>query len=509
MSMDRDKDMDKEMKAAFKVLRALSGIRQDYIEKAGADILEEVDEMTDGKAEVSDYTEDSDGSADAEQPGVTDEGSDVSDESEDEESEDGVSEDDESGDDESVGGVSEDEESEDSEFEDDESEDDESEDSAFEDNESEDEESEDSEFEDNESEDKDFEDAGSDEDAEELPEEEAQAQEDTTDSQGDIDLDMLGEDALAPERQNGTRGEQNGGRHGRRGRKRPQEEYYRHHFNVGGTIAAAAAICLVAIGVYQSTGQRGGLFAVTSQTAQTAEQAPASDRMGADANDDAQATDRIVAQAQDAENGTESAGTAVTAEEAQQAMSDEEASQESGEPEGAGSVAVTGKSAGSGVPVEEQTVANPWTDFDTLEEAEKAAGMTITVPDSADGFTPAAYRVMDGSLLEIIYENDKGEEGLRIRKCVADSTDGENTDISGDYNSYSSDTEEKDITVATDETQQQVSAELKSDGDIVKVALWSAQGTGDNASTAYTYSITFDGAQMSAADVRKLISEIY
>lgn len=74
-------------------------------------------------------------------------------------------------------------------------------------------------------------------------------------------------------------------------------------------------------------------------------------------------------------------------------------------------------------------IANPWQSFDSLEEAEKAAGFTSEMPEViADTYKATAFQVMQGEnpLLEIIYQDDEFE--VYVRKAL-----GEGQDISGVY----------------------------------------------------------------------------
>ncbi len=73
---------------------------------------------------------------------------------------------------------------------------------------------------------------------------------------------------------------------------------------------------------------------------------------------------------------------------------------------------------------------NPFTDNDTLEEAEKNAGFSIQVPDKISGVSATAFRNLDQELLEVIYYNGD-QEVARIRKGTT------RDDISGDYTKYS------------------------------------------------------------------------
>ena len=81
-------------------------------------------------------------------------------------------------------------------------------------------------------------------------------------------------------------------------------------------------------------------------------------------------------------------------------------------------------------------IANPWTDWTTMEEAEAAVGFTFGLPEViADNFTASAFRTMSNELLEVIYHYNEFE--IRVRKQI-----GEGQDISGDYNQYDICTEE-------------------------------------------------------------------
>lgn len=87
---------------------------------------------------------------------------------------------------------------------------------------------------------------------------------------------------------------------------------------------------------------------------------------------------------------------------------------------------------------EKQTVsiANPWSDWDTLAEAEAAVGFPFGFPtEIGDAYTAEAFRTMNGELLEVIYSC--GDSQVRVRKQK-----GEDQDISGDYTQYDTCTRE-------------------------------------------------------------------
>ena len=81
-------------------------------------------------------------------------------------------------------------------------------------------------------------------------------------------------------------------------------------------------------------------------------------------------------------------------------------------------------------------LANPFVSYDSMEEAEKAAGFSFTFGKSlytgvykADTFT-----VIDGQMMDVTYQADGTDDMITIRQTKESSED-----ISGDYNSYSHD----------------------------------------------------------------------
>ena len=73
-------------------------------------------------------------------------------------------------------------------------------------------------------------------------------------------------------------------------------------------------------------------------------------------------------------------------------------------------------------------MANPWTEYASLEEAEAAAGFKFPQPKWDVAYDSVTYRVLDG-IIEIIYTQDDGQV-MTLRKGA------DETDISGDYNDY-------------------------------------------------------------------------
>ena len=81
-------------------------------------------------------------------------------------------------------------------------------------------------------------------------------------------------------------------------------------------------------------------------------------------------------------------------------------------------------------------MGNPWSDWDSMEEAEEAVGFSFELPEViGDRYTAVAFRTMNNELIEIIYRD--AEHEIRVRKQK-----GEGLDISGDYTQYDICTEE-------------------------------------------------------------------
>lgn len=110
-------------------------------------------------------------------------------------------------------------------------------------------------------------------------------------------------------------------------------------------------------------------------------------------------------------------------------------------------------------------IPNPFTDYETLEEAVSAVGFGFVVPDAIQGHEISLIQVLgENSMIQAIYGED--EVDVLVRKAVGSD------DISGDYNNYSQ-TGEKTVDGRT--------VTVKGENDRVMVALWTEGG--------YAYSI--------------------
>ncbi len=147
----------------------------------------------------------------------------------------------------------------------------------------------------------------------------------------------------------------------------------------------------------------------------------------------------------------------------------------------------TPEAASSDAPMSMQ-IANPWSEFDSLEEAEADAGIEIELPESYQGFNHRIYRSMQGEMLEIIYQDADGKEGFRIRK----SRDA--GDISGDYNSYA---QKKTLEIGDR------FVETRGNGDDISVASWSSLST----NLSYAICVAED-QHFTEDDIRSLVKTI-
>lgn len=133
-------------------------------------------------------------------------------------------------------------------------------------------------------------------------------------------------------------------------------------------------------------------------------------------------------------------------------------------------------------------IANPWSEFDSLEEAEADAGVEITLPESYQGFDHRIYRAMHRQMIEVIYQDADGREGFRIRKSR------DFGDISGDYTRYD---QEKTLEIGNR------FVETRGNGDEISVARWG------NLSLNLSYAICVaEDQHFTEDDIRSLVEDI-
>ena len=80
-------------------------------------------------------------------------------------------------------------------------------------------------------------------------------------------------------------------------------------------------------------------------------------------------------------------------------------------------------------------IGNPWSDWDSIEEAESVIGFSFGLPEViADSYNAVSIRTLNNELIEVVYRDEGFEVCVRKQK-------GEGQDISGDYNEYDTCTE--------------------------------------------------------------------
>jgi len=117
-------------------------------------------------------------------------------------------------------------------------------------------------------------------------------------------------------------------------------------------------------------------------------------------------------------------------------------------------------------------LANPFVDYESLEEAEAATGFELQVPDAPEGYDTVLYRVMNSSMIEVIWMSSDDEDAVEAYRIRKEAGDG---DISGDYNEYSE--------VSTVESDGRTVTMKGSDGKVF-VMTWTDDG--------YTYAMDID-----------------
>ena len=131
-------------------------------------------------------------------------------------------------------------------------------------------------------------------------------------------------------------------------------------------------------------------------------------------------------------------------------------------------------------------IPNPWTDYDSKDDAAQAAGFDLAVPDEISGCSEKSYRVLSAEgdvMFEIIYASGE-DETARIRKAPGAD------DVSGDYNEYA-ETETVDA--------GGVSVTMKGENGLVKLAVWT---NGD-----YSYALSVENA-IGQSDMAALVANV-
>ena len=257
---------------------------------------------------------------------------------------------------------------------------------------------------------------------------------------------------------------------------------FTRRFNRWGSLVAALAVTLAAVVIYQGI-SRG------VRTESDGEQ-PA---LGTAAENTAAAGKTAVGESTDEEaSGAQSDGVWLSAAETGISASedgDEAAVQDS--PESIGQEGTGSKES-------------LWTEFTSLEDAEKYAGVTIAIPDEFAGFRQSGYSAMENEVLEVRYLD--GEDGFTVRKSDITGTNQEMTDLSGDYTEYPDVRTISDITSDYASKETKISAEIRGSGSRYSVAVWTiSKGNG----VISSYAVTVSGSGFTEDEMRELIAEIY
>ena len=131
-----------------------------------------------------------------------------------------------------------------------------------------------------------------------------------------------------------------------------------------------------------------------------------------------------------------------------------------------------------------EQIANPFVTYESLEEAEGAAGFALHAPESFEGSSRREIAVIDGRIIDVTYLDGEDNRILTIRKGTGEE------DISGDYNEY---TQEKVMDLVG------LSVTVRGDGEGIFLALWQE---GD-----YSYAVSFDkgGTQDQLQEIMKFV----
>jgi hypothetical protein len=132
----------------------------------------------------------------------------------------------------------------------------------------------------------------------------------------------------------------------------------------------------------------------------------------------------------------------------------------------------------------QEQVTNPFVTYQSLEEAQEAAGFTLSVPESFEGAGRREIAVIDGRIIDVTYLDGEDNRVLTIRKGTGEE------DISGDYNEYP----QEDVTEL-----EGLSVTVRGDGKRIFLALWQEEG--------YSYAVSFDkgGTQDQLKEIMKTV----
>jgi uncharacterized membrane protein len=131
-------------------------------------------------------------------------------------------------------------------------------------------------------------------------------------------------------------------------------------------------------------------------------------------------------------------------------------------------------------------IPNPFIDCTTLEDAQKLAGFTMTIPDAMpEGYSKTAIRAVKNKMIEVIYLN--GDSEIRIRKAIGSE------DISGDYAVYNE-------TVETEIGNVKVT--MNGNNGKVNVAIWS-EGV-----NVFSITVNCGGTGLDSSIIRTMVDAV-
>ena len=136
--------------------------------------------------------------------------------------------------------------------------------------------------------------------------------------------------------------------------------------------------------------------------------------------------------------------------------------------------------------VESVAVESPYQEVNSLQEASKIAGFDMKVPDSIGEYSNQLISVIDSNIIEVRYlSSDEQSTGIIIRKS------GRDEDISGDYNTYSTN-------IAEHIDGKNVN--LRGDGEKIFVATWTEDG--------FSYAVTANDYMVNKEQIESLIGVV-
>ena len=137
------------------------------------------------------------------------------------------------------------------------------------------------------------------------------------------------------------------------------------------------------------------------------------------------------------------------------------------------------------ITLENANMVNPWISCGSLEEGEKIAGFSLTVPEADEAFPDQKIFAVADTLIEVRYLDADGKEGYRIRKGISTES------VDGDYNRY-------DTEYAVEIDEREVT--LKGNGTEIAVARWTEK--------EYSYAVMAGAADFSEEEMTEHIREV-